>query len=242
MNVMHVPLWLRRLPASYIKGTYRRPYREDRAIPLAIRKWMVSSLGVQTNKGGRVGSPGDCTWILGLTDYRVVELDRHDDGRLTIEIERRVTRRYVCSGCGRRTGRVRDAKTRTWDDLPWAEHPVTLRYPLRRLCCRHCGIRTERVEFADPHARLTRRFRQRIGLDCQSMPTSHAAARHTVSWGIARRAERSDTTCETCHCHAPAIQPPWRSGDDVTTCRSYDQPFERQEIVLWTATDAPILE
>jgi transposase len=53
--------------------------------------------------------------------------------------------------------------------LPWAEHPVTLRYPLRRLWCRQCGIRTERVGFADPHARLTRRFRQRIGLDCMDM-------------------------------------------------------------------------
>jgi len=138
-----------------------------------------------------VGSLRDCTWILGLPDYRVVEMERQDDGRLVIEVERRGLRRHVCSGCGRRTGRVRDAKARTWDDLPWAEHPVTLRYGLRRLWCRSCGIRTERVGFADPHARLTRRFRQRIGLDCQSMPTSHAAVRHAVSWGAARRAERA---------------------------------------------------
>src|SRR5712692_9792825 len=138
-----------------------------------------------------MGSLRDCTWILGLTTYRVVELERADDGRLVIEIERRGIRRYVCSGCGRRTGRVRDVKVRTWDDLPWAEHPVTLRYTLRRLWCRSCGIRTEQVGFVDPHARLTRRFRQRIGLDCQSMPTSHAAVRHAVSWGTARRAERA---------------------------------------------------
>ena len=108
-----------------------------------------------------------------------------------IGIERRGIRRYVCSGCGQSTGRGRDAKVRAWDDLPWAEHPVTLRDALRRLWCRHCGIRTERVGFADPHARLTRRFRQRIGLDCQSVPTSHAAVRHAVSWGTARRAERA---------------------------------------------------
>jgi transposase len=118
-------------------------------------------------------------------------MERQQDGQLVIDVERRGIRRYVCSGCGRRTGRIRDAKGRSWDDLPWAEHPVTLRYPLRRLWCRHCGIRTERVGFADPHARLTRRFRQRIGLDCQSMPTSHAAVRHAVSWGRARRAERA---------------------------------------------------
>ena len=138
-----------------------------------------------------MGSLRDCTWILGLSGYRVIGLERQEDGRLVVELERRGIRRYVCSGCGRGTGRVRDAKVRTWDDLPWAEHPVTLRYTLRRLWCRHCGIRTERVGFADRHARLTRRFRQRIGLDCQSMPTSHAAVRHTVSWGTARRAERA---------------------------------------------------
>jgi transposase len=58
-----------------------------------------------------------------------------------VELERRGIRRYVCLGCGRRTGHVRDAKARTWDDLPWAEHPVTLRYTLRRLWCRHCAPR-----------------------------------------------------------------------------------------------------
>jgi hypothetical protein len=32
-------------------------------------------------------------------------------------------------------------------------------------------------------------LRQQIGVDCQSMPTSHAAVRHGVSWSKARRAE-----------------------------------------------------
>jgi transposase len=111
------------------------------------------------------------------------------DGRLRIHIERRGLQRYPCSGCGRRTSRVRDAKERTWHDVPGALHPVTLVYQQRRVRCRRCGIRTERVEFADPKARVTRRLQQVIGIDCQSMPTSHAAVRHSVSWGAARRAE-----------------------------------------------------
>jgi transposase len=68
---------------------------------------------------------------------------------------------------------------------------VTLVYRQRRVVCRRCGIRTERLEFADPKARVTRRLRQQIGLDCQSMPTSHAAVRYGVSWGKARRAEKA---------------------------------------------------
>jgi transposase len=141
-----------------------------------------------------VGSRRDCTWVLGLSGFRVVTMDEAESRRLTIRIERRGVRRYTCSGCGRRTcsgcgrrtGRVRSSRDRTWDDLPWAAHHVTLVYPQRRLVCRSCGIRTERIEFADPKARVTRRLRQQIGVDCQSMPTSHAAVRHEVSWGKAR--------------------------------------------------------
>ena len=46
-------------------------------------------------------------------------------------------------------------------------------------------VRTERIEFADAKVRVTRRLRRQIGVDCQSMPTSHAAVRHGVSWGKA---------------------------------------------------------
>jgi transposase len=141
-----------------------------------------------------VGSRRDCTWILGLSGFRVVATESDGeamDSRLTIRIERRGVRRYPCSGCGRRTSRVRSARDRTWDDLPWALHPVTLVYTQRRVRCRQCGIRTEGIAFADPKARVTRRLRQQIGVDCQSMPTSHAAVRHGVSWGKARRAEHA---------------------------------------------------
>lgn len=139
-----------------------------------------------------MGSRRECTWILGLAGFRVVEVISGGDAcdsLLQVRVERRGLRRYACIGCGRRTSRVRDAKERTWHDLPWAAHPVLVVYAQRRVRCRHCGIRTERIEFADPKTRVTRRLQQLIGVDCQSMPTSHAAVRHGVSWGAARRAE-----------------------------------------------------
>jgi transposase len=144
-----------------------------------------------------MGSQRECTRILGLDGYRVERLEWEVEGsqtRVRVSIERRGIRGYECSGCRRRTWRVRDAKTRTWDDLPWAAHRVTLVYSQRRVRCRTCGIRTERIAFAEGHARITRRLRQVIGLDCQSMPTSHAAVRHGVSWSKARRAEKAFLT------------------------------------------------
>jgi transposase len=139
-----------------------------------------------------VGSRCDCTWILGLSGFRVESIDggAAETSRLHVRIER-LGRGHPCVGCGRRIRRVRSARDRAWDDLPWAAHPVTLVYRQRRVRCRHCGIRTERIDFADPKARVTRRLRQQIGVDCQSMPTSHAAVRHGVSWVKARRAEKA---------------------------------------------------
>ena len=71
-----------------------------------------------------MGSPRECTRILGLDGFALNGL-REPDGartRLRIWIDRHGIRGYECSGCRRRTWRVRDSKPRTWDDLPWAEH------------------------------------------------------------------------------------------------------------------------
>jgi transposase len=141
-----------------------------------------------------MGSPRECTRILGLDGYRVDDLEWQAEGAQAhrwIWLERRGIRGHECAGCGRRTWRGRDAKLRRWDALPWAAHRVILIYRQRRVCCRTCGIRTERVAVADPKVRITRRVRQVIGLDCQSRPTSHAAVRQGVSWRKARRAERA---------------------------------------------------
>jgi zinc-finger of transposase IS204/IS1001/IS1096/IS1165 len=130
-----------------------------------------------------MGSPRECTRILDLDGFRVEHIEWEAEGsraHLWIWLERRGIRGHACSGCGRHTWQVRDIKPRIWDDLPWAAHRVSLIYLQRRLRFRACGIRTERVTFADPKARITRRLPQVIGLDCQSMPTSHAAVRHGV--------------------------------------------------------------
>jgi transposase len=98
-----------------------------------------------------MGLQRDCTRILGLEGYRVERIAWGAEGprsRMRISIERRGIRGYECSGCRRRTWRVRDTKERTWDDLPWAEHPVTLVYQQRRVACRTCGIRTDKSAHA----------------------------------------------------------------------------------------------
>jgi transposase len=157
----------------------------------------------------------ECTRILGVDAYRVETIEWETDGprtRLRVWIERRGIRGYECSGCGRRRWCVRDTVERTWDELPWAAHSVTLAYRQRRVWCRGCGIRTERVAFADTKTRVTRRLRQVIGIDCQSIPTSHAAIRHRVTVG-----DRCHTRQAT---HSMACRSEYDGGDESLGRRS----------------------
>jgi transposase len=156
---------------------------------VALQDWMVFSLDVHTAREDEWDRDEILRGFSGCRDFGLSLWKR--PRVVTIRIERRGVRRYACNACGRRSGRVRSSRDRTWDDLPWATRHVTLTYSQRRVVCRHRGIRTERIEFADAKARVTRRLRQQIGVDCQSMPTSHAAVRHGVSWGKARRAEKA---------------------------------------------------
>ena len=82
------------------------------AIPRTPDHPVPSSLDVQTTREDRWGSQRNCTWILGLAGFRVVTTESDGeavDSRVTIRIERRGSRGYGCSGCGRRTRRVRSA-------------------------------------------------------------------------------------------------------------------------------------
>ena len=60
-------------------------------------------------RDAQVGSQRKCTWILGLAGFRVVTTESDGeavDSRVTIRIERRGSRGYGCSGCGRRPRRA----------------------------------------------------------------------------------------------------------------------------------------
>ena len=116
---------------------------------------------------------------------------------------------------GRGARRVRDAAPRTWCDLPWALHPVTLRRPQRRVRCRACGIRTERVELCPPEgapdasARATGRPRWPVDALRATQVLRHAA----VGRGPLRRNDGSLSggTRGTGRGVAPGIGAPTRS-------------------------------
>jgi transposase len=68
------------------------------------------------------------------------------------------TRVPLCGGCGCRSRRVYDARTRTWRHLDFAGVEAELRYRLRRVDCARCGVTTELVPWAEAGSGFTREF------------------------------------------------------------------------------------
>jgi hypothetical protein len=176
-NVVHAPTKPGTSPIFIYDVTQLNPIHVGMVITPTTTQEIIES--VKRHSGPiSVGARGTA-WEDSLSGFRLVSVTSERDAaeRLSLRLERRGVRRYTCIGCGRRTGRVRSANERSWDDLPWASHRVTLIYLQRRLRHRHCGIRTERIEFADSKARVTRRLRQLIGLDCRSSTAVAPACR-----------------------------------------------------------------
>ena len=73
-------------------------------------------------------------------------------------------------------------------DMLWAETRVRLIYQQRRVDCRTCGIRTERVAFADPEAHIARRLPNHwLGL-----PVDVVVTRGRSTWRQLEQSRRAD--------------------------------------------------
>jgi len=63
----------------------------------------------------------------------------------------RIRRRLRCGACGREATRVAPTRrpARRWRDLAMRDHVVELVYAPHRVWCRHCGLRVERIPWAE---------------------------------------------------------------------------------------------
>ena len=89
--------------------------------------------------------------------WRVTATTR-DDTRVVVDLE--PTRASaICSGCGETKTRIHDLKpTRQWRHLDAWHVPTLVRSALRRVRCRHCGVRVEQVPWARTRSRFTHEF------------------------------------------------------------------------------------
>ena len=75
---------------------------------------------------------------------------------LEVHVRPRANSRAICSGCGRRRSGYDTLEPRCFDFVPLWAIPVIFIYAMRRVDCLTCGVRVERVPWAEGKSPLTR--------------------------------------------------------------------------------------
>lgn len=140
---------------------------------------------------------------LGLKAHRVVKVEEDDTaGQLVVHLDRVGHRRLRCGACGLEASRAAPTRRppRRWRDLAMREHVVELVYAPYRVWCRRCGLRVERVPWADKWQRVTHALVRAVAtlarvVDWTSVATHFrlnwktvaATVEAAVLWGLAHR-------------------------------------------------------
>ncbi len=92
------------------------------------------------------------------------------------------TRVARCSGCGCRCRKTYDRRVRKWRHLDLAGMRLDLRYSLRRVDCRRCGIVAEMVPWAEHDSAFTREFEDTVAYLTQRCDRTTVSAMLRIAW------------------------------------------------------------
>ena len=137
---------------------------------------------------------GDCVaTYLGLQGFKVLAVERvqhpHRGPVKLVRLERREGR-YECPQCGRRhaTGLFAEQEPILLRDCSIGDLETYLEVrPMRIACCG--GTRVERLPFAAPGFRMTRRFFERLAALCTRLPVETVAQMAQLSWATVARVD-----------------------------------------------------
>jgi transposase len=82
-------------------------------------------------------------------------LDRAAGPALEVDVQPRANGRPLCSGCGRSAPGYDRLPARRFQFVPLWGLPVYFRYAPRRVECPRCGIKVEKLPWAEGKSRLT---------------------------------------------------------------------------------------
>lgn len=121
---------------------------------------------------------------LRLKAHHVVKVEEPTPGELVVWLERGGRRWLRCGACGEPTARVAATRrpVRRWHDLAMREHHVSLMYAPYRVWCRRCGLRVERVPWADPWQRVTHALARAVAVLARELHWAAVAAHYRLNW------------------------------------------------------------
>jgi transposase len=133
--------------------------------------------------------------------YGKARFSRHA-GRmaLLVNVVPRRRTRPACSVCGRRGPQYDRLAARRFEFVPLWGITVYLVYRMRRVACRHCGVKVERVPWGDGRCHLTKTYRWFLATWAKRLSWKEVATvfhtswqsvfrsvEHAVIWGLAYR-------------------------------------------------------
>lgn len=87
-----------------------------------------------------------------------------------------------CGLCGKKSGRYDRLPLRRWPHLSFGRTRVELIYALWRVHCRHCGVRSERVPWAEHGSRFTRSFEELVAYLAQITDHTKVTELTGIAW------------------------------------------------------------
>lgn len=105
-----------------------------------------------------------------------------DQQELLIEMRAGARSRPVCSGCGETGPGYDTLPTRRFEFVPLWAIPVFYVYALRRVQCRRCGIKVEKVPWAEGKQTLTRSYMQFLATWARRVSWLEVARYFHTSW------------------------------------------------------------
>ena len=127
---------------------------------------------------------------------------------MEVEVMPRANGRPICSGCGK-PGSIYDTMPtpRRFDFVPLWGFAVVFVYSMRRVNCRHCGVKVERVPWANGKSTMTNEYKWYLAKWARRMSWKEIseafhvswdrvfeAVKHAVHWGLAHRSLDDITT------------------------------------------------
>jgi transposase len=122
---------------------------------------------------------------LRLKAHCVVKVEEDEAAQeLVIHLDRREHRRLYCGECGRAVLRIAPMRRpeRRWRDLALREHVIVLGYAPYRVRCPHCGLRVERVPWADKWHRVTHPLARAVAALARELTWSAGAHHFRLNW------------------------------------------------------------
>jgi transposase len=105
-----------------------------------------------------------------------------DPKRLIIEITPRKNSQPICSNCNQPSSGYDHQSIRDFEFVPLWGFPVFFRYQLRRVNCKQCGIKVEKVPWAQGKNTLTTTYAQFLAHWAKKLPWSEVARSFKSSW------------------------------------------------------------